>query len=349
MADASAFEATLQSAWRRRGALACALWPLSLLYKAVIAIRRALYAIGWFPSVALDVPVLVVGNLVAGGAGKTPVVLTLVRHVQARGIAVGVVSRGHGRQLTRRLPDLREVQQHSDARFGDEPLLIHRLTGAPVFVARDRVAAVKALRRQHPDVQLVISDDGLQHLALQRDAELCVLGADGVGNGWLLPAGPLREAGRPVTWVLHAVVAADLGPDATSQRADKLIARRGRYRCRRQLATEARDRSGRRVALASLVGQPVWVVAGVAHPEPFFAMLRARGLTLAGTDRLPDHASFDHYLPAAGPDMPLLCTEKDAVKLWDTRPDALAVPLELSMDAAFFRSFDAWLDDRCRR
>ncbi len=205
MADAATFEATLQAAWRRRGALACALWPSSLCYRAVTGIRRWLYAVGWFRSTAVGVPVLVVGNLVAGGAGKTPVVLALLRHAQARGIAVGVVSRGHGRLPDRRLPDLRTVDAESDAGFvGDEPLLIHRLTGAPVVVARDRVAAACALLQQHPNTQLILSDDGLQHLALRRDAELCVLGANGVGNGWLLPAGPLREAGRAVTWVLDA-------------------------------------------------------------------------------------------------------------------------------------------------
>ncbi len=340
MADASAFEATLQAAWRRRGALACVLWPVSLLYRLVTATRRWLYAIGWFSSESVAVPVLVVGNLVAGGAGKTPVVLALVRRAQARGIAVGVVSRGHGRRLTRHLPDLREVGGESDASLvGDEPLLIQSLTGAPVFVARDRVAAARALCKRHPQTRLIVSDDGLQHLALRRDAEICVLGADGVGNGWLLPAGPLREAGRSVTWVLDAGMAVGVLPTPVAG----LSARRGHYSCRRSLAQHAQDSSGRRVALASLVGQPVWVVAGIAHPQRFFSMLSALGVRLAGTDALPDHAAFDQYVSGAAPDMPLLCTEKDAVKLWRLRPDALAVPLELDIDPAFFRSFEEWL------
>ena len=349
MAEGSRLEATLQVAWQRRGPLACALWPLSRLYAAVTAVRRWVYAVGWFPSEAVGVPLLVVGNLVAGGAGKTPVVLALLRHAQARGVAVGVVSRGHGRTLTRRLPDLREVREDSDASMvGDEPLLIHRLTGAPVFVARDRAGAARALLQRHPDVRLILSDDGLQHLALRRDAELCVLGADGVGNGWLLPAGPLREPGRAVTWVLDAGAPTDPSIDAPPQRVAGLLARHGRYSCHRRLAPEARDQGGRRVLLASLVGQPVWAVAGIAHPQAFFAMLRASGLTLAGCDSLPDHASFDRYAPGSGPDVPLLCTEKDAVKLWRQRPDALAVPLTLSIDPAFFRSFDDWLASTTR-
>ncbi len=340
MAGAATFEATLQAAWRRRGALACALWPLSVLYRLVIAARRWLYAVGWFRSESVAVPVLVVGNLVAGGAGKTPVVLALVRHAQARGICVGVVSRGHGRRLTRRLPDLREVEDESDACLvGDEPLLIRSLTGAPVVVARDRAAAAHALLARHPNIRLIVSDDGLQHHALRRDAELCVLGTDGIGNGWLLPAGPLRETGRGVTWVLDAGLCAD----ASAPRVAGLNALLGHYGCRRRLAPQARDATGQRVALSSLVGQPVWAVAGIAHPQRFFSMLRAAGLTLAGTDALPDHAAFDDDASGAAVGMPLLCTEKDAVKLWRRRPDALAIPLELDIDAAFFDSFDAWL------
>lgn len=339
MASRPALEATLRAAWQRRGPLAFALWPLSALYRVITAIRRWLYAVGWFPSHAVGVPVLVVGNLVAGGAGKTPVVLALLRHCQARGITVGVIARGHGRQLTRRLPDLREVRGDSTAALvGDEPLLIRQSTGVPVFVARDRVAAARALLRRHPDVRLILSDDGLQHLALQRGAELCVLGVDGVGNGWLLPAGPLREAGRAVTWVLDTGAAG-----APPQRVGGLVASRGRYSCQRRLAEQARDQAGRRVTLASLVGRPVRAVAGIAHPESFFSMLRARGLTLADTQAFPDHYHFDSYERNTDQRIPLICTEKDAVKLWRLRPDALAVPLELTIDPTFFRSFDSWL------
>ena len=311
------------------------LWPLSLLYRCVIALRRWLHAVGWLASWSVGVPVLVVGNLVAGGAGKTPVVLALLRHCRARGIAVGVVARGHGRQLTRRLPDLREVRDDSTtALVGDEPLMIRQLTGVPVFVARDRVAAARALLAQHPEIRLILSDDGLQHLALRRDAELCVLGADGIGNGWLLPAGPLREAGRSVTWVLEAEEAPRAPPG--------LAASRGRFCCRRKLAAQAHDAQGRSIALGSLIGQPVQAVAGIAHPEQFFAMLRACGLTLAGTQALPDHYAFDSYQGSMDERRPLICTEKDAVKLWRLQPQALAVPLELAIDAAFYASFDEW-------
>ncbi len=328
-------ERIVRTAWQRRGAVACTLWPLSWLYRCVIALRRWLYAAGWLASQSVGVPVLVVGNLVAGGAGKTPVVLSLLRHCRARGIAVGVVSRGHGRLLTRRLPDLREVQDNSTAALvGDEPLLIRQLTGVPVFVARDRLAAARALLARRPEIRLILSDDGLQHLALRRDAELCVLGANGIGNGWVLPAGPLREAGRGVTWVLDAGEA--------SQEPPGLAASRGRFRCRRALAAEAHDAQGRSVTLTSLIGQPVQAVAGIAHPEAFFAMLRACGLELASTQALPDHYSFDSYQGSSDQRLPLVCTEKDAVKLWRLQPQALAVPLELTIDAAFFESFDEW-------
>ena len=336
MAGRRSLEAVVQAAWQRRGALACALWPLSLLYRYATALRRWLYALGWLPVQAVGVPVLVIGNLVAGGAGKTPVVLALLRHCQARGIAVGVVTRGHGRRLTRRRPDLREVRGDSTAELvGDEPLLIRQLTGVPVFVARDRAAAARALLAQHPEVRLILSDDGLQHFALARDAEICVLGASGVGNGWLLPAGPLREAGRAVSWVLDAA--------AQVEAPRGLIASRGRYRCQRSLAAHAHDATGHTVALESLIGQPVHAVAGIAHPHSFFVMLRAAGLSLVAAQALPDHYSFDSYKPSTDQRFPLLCTEKDAVKLWRHRPDALAVPLVLAIEPAFFESFDAWL------
>ena len=142
------------------------------------------------PPARADVPVIVVGNVSAGGAGKTPVTLALLEHLRARGWHPGVVSRGYGRRTT----DCREVRSDSLALdVGDEPLLIARRAQVPVFVARQRMQAVQALRQAHPRINLIVCDDGLQHLALARDVEICVFNDEGVGNGWLLPAGPLRE------------------------------------------------------------------------------------------------------------------------------------------------------------
>jgi tetraacyldisaccharide 4'-kinase len=317
----------LPRVWLGRGWLAWLLRPLAWLYGALVALRRLAYRQGWRASEHPGIPVIVVGNVVAGGAGKTPTTIALVQHLQARGIAVGVVSRGHGRSDA----DTRPVQAHSSpAEVGDEPLLIHHRTGAPVWVGRSRTQAAAALRRAHPEVRLLVCDDGLQHLALQRDLEICVMDERGPGNGWLLPAGPLREPWpRPVDLLLYT--------DG--------VARTGAFAARRQLAAEAVNGLGERQPLAAWQGAPVDAVAGLARPESFFAMLRQAGLNLAETWPLPDHNDFAHWQPTRS-GRPLLCTEKDAVKLWARQPSAWAVPLQLSPDADFWRALDDWLRRR---
>ncbi|WP_225781574.1 tetraacyldisaccharide 4'-kinase [Xenophilus sp. Marseille-Q4582] len=316
----------LHRAWRRRGPLAWLLSPFALLFGALGAGRRLAYRRGWKPTHRLPVPVLVVGNVVAGGAGKTPVVIALVQHLQRRGLRVGVVSRGYGR----RTPEGLLVQPGSDPRdTGDEPLLIARATGAPLAVDRDRAAAGRRLLAAHPELQLIVSDDGLQHLALARDLEICVFDDRGIGNGWWLPAGPLRESWpRPCDLVLHTG-ARPAFAGFTAQRA---------------LADAAVGRDGQRVPLAELASrQDLVAVAGIAQPQNFFDMLRARGVQPAQCIALPDHHDFE--APAPWPEgAQLLCTEKDAAKLWRVAPGALAVPLHFAPEAAFFAALDARLE-----
>ena len=166
--------------WRTRGPVAWVLWPISLIYGALVALRRGLYRLRWLRSEHAGVPVIVVGNVIAGGAGKTPVVIALVRHLQAQGWQPGVISRGYGRSTH----DCRAVLPDSPApEVGDEPTLIARATHAPVFVAPRRIAAARALRAAHPGTDVLVCDDGLQHLALARDLEICVFNSDGVGYG----------------------------------------------------------------------------------------------------------------------------------------------------------------------
>ncbi|MGO4395175.1 tetraacyldisaccharide 4'-kinase [Variovorax sp. M-6] len=315
----------MQDAWLQRGALARLLWPLSLLYGALAALRRTLYRLGLRRTERAAVPVIVVGNVIAGGSGKTPVVMAIVRHLEARGVRAGVVSRGYGR-TTR---DCREVLDDSDpAEVGDEPALIRRSTGAPVFVARRRIEAARALLERHPATQVIVSDDGLQHLGLARDIEICVFDDRGVGNGWLLPAGPLREPWpRRCDLVLH-----------TGERP----AFAG-FAARRTLADHALRRDGTRVPLASLAGRSLIAVAAIAKPEAFFRMLRARGLAPVSCISLPDHDDFRHWNPPGDTGQVLLCTEKDAVKLWRKAPAALAVPLVFEPEPGFFAALDAKL------
>lgn len=334
-APASGAAQALQRAWRGRGLLACLLWPVSQAYRGLVAGRALLYRAGLYQAARLPVPVIVVGNVVAGGAGKTPVVIALVEHLRTRGITAGVVSRGYGRSTSPGTVDVAEVLPDSlPEAVGDEPLLIRQRTGVPVFVGRHRAAAGAALLAAHPGVQAIVCDDGLQHLALARDIEVCVFDDRGAGNGWLLPAGPLREPWpRPVDAVLHTG-----GQPAFTEG----------FRSSRALADHAVRADGSRVALAALAATPVTAVAGIAQPEAFFAMLRQRGLHLAETRALPDHADFaDWRPPAAG--QPVLCTEKDAAKLWQHHPQALAVPLLFRPDPAFLQAIDRLLGPRMGR
>ncbi len=338
-------EHRLRTAWQRRGLLARLLWPLSRLYGALAARQSARQ---WAQAARLPVPVVVIGNVVAGGAGKTPTTLAVVQHLQARGWRPGIISRGHGRTGN----DCREVLPGSDPReAGDEPLLLRQRVGVPVFVAPRRADAGRALLAAHPQTDILVCDDGLQHTALARDVDICVFDARGVGNGWLLPAGPLREpwprrnAGprepwpRPVDLVLHTEPPAH--PLATSLAATLSDPPPcPAFTARRRLGSHALRADGSTVPLDSLRDQPLTALAGIARPESFFAMLRAAGLTLADTLALPDHFHFDSWRHVPDKRKQLVCTEKDALKLWRHAPDALAVPLVLDVPAAFFTALD---------
>jgi len=266
----------------------------------------------------------VVGNVVAGGGGKTPLTVAIVDHLKTAGYAVGIVSRGYGRQQG----EVREVHLDSQpSEVGDEPLMMKRRCEVPVFVAQRRVEAAQALLAAYPDTQVLVCDGGLQHLALARDIGICAMDARGIGNGRCLPAGPLREAWpRTVDLLVH-----------TGERS--LPEGFGSHRA---LSSGAVDAHGHRTALHSLQSQTVHAVAAIAQPQAFFAMLQAQGLSLGQTFALKDHADFDDWTAPAG-NVPLLCPEKDAVKLWARDPTALAVPLPFLPEPAFFGALVAQL------
>ncbi len=321
----------LQQTWRKRGLLACLLWPASRIYGLLIKIRHQLYHTGFFRSEKLPVPVLVVGNVVAGGAGKTPLVMALVQHLQERGLKVGVLSRGYGRIGS----VCQEVLADTPvSQSGDEPALIKQATGAPVFVAPSRIEAARALLQAHPAIQLLICDDGLQHYALQRDIEIAVFDDRGVGNGWLLPAGPLREP-----WPERLYGGIDL-----VLHTGQTPAFQG-FTATRELSGHGLAADGKAFSMNSLRGQKVIALAAIANPDAFFDMLRAYGLTLSETISLPDHYDFSDYQLTVDRDTTLLCTEKDGVKLFIlpsmTSVRVLAVPLRFSPEPAFIAAVDA--------
>lgn len=322
----------VRGAWQRRGLRAWALWPLSMLYGVLVWLRRLLYRWGVLRSAHPGVPVVVVGNVIAGGAGKTPVAMAVIAHLQASGWRPGVVSRGYGRSTH----GCRLVQPGSlPSEVGDEPLLIARSCGVAVAVAAQRVDAARALRQHDPTIDIIVCDDGLQHWALARDVEICVFNDEGTGNGFLLPAGPLREPWpRPVDLVAHI----ETGTPLPSGGAPA-------FAIQRQLGTFAYGTDSQRINLQALrqQGEPLLAVAGIARPESFFAMLRAEGVPLAATLALPDHFDFDSWQRPSHLPYRLICTEKDAPKLWRRYPEALAVPLHTALPPAFFAALDVRL------
>jgi tetraacyldisaccharide 4'-kinase len=298
-------EAALQRLWYGPRWLSLPLWPLGWLYRLVVALRRLLYRAGIFRVQRVAVPVVVVGNLTVGGTGKTPVAAWLARALGRRGHRVGVVLRGYGGRGTDRP---RVVTTASDpAEVGDEAVL-HALRAPQVVVVDgDRVAAARLAVEQGAEV--VVCDDGLQHLRLARDCEIVVVdAARGLGNRRLLPAGPLREpAGR-----LERVQAVVLTERGESQPA---------IAPRQPLTVTARLRPGRAVNLLSnerrplerFRDRPVHAVAGIGHPQAFFDGLSAAGLTTV-QHPLPDHAPLDPEGLPFPPGATVLMTEKDAVK-----------------------------------
>lgn len=308
MFERARFERALTTAWTGRGPLATALLPLSWAYSAARAAHRGLYQIGLLKTWPVGLPVIVVGNLYAGGTGKTPLTIELVRALGARGWRPGVVSRGYGRKTS----DVRPVDAQGRAdEVGDEPLLIAQATGAPVVVGADRVAAARVLRSLHPKCDLIICDDGLQHLRLARDFEIALLHFRGLGNGWLLPAGPLRDPPARLKRVDAVVLNGEVPPVRIYSPV---------FTMRTELAEVYSLSDVRHQApVADLVaeqrakGTRVAAAAGIATPEQFFAMLRAAGLAIEAIP-LPDHYDFA-VNPFAGRAFDVaLMTEKDAVK-----------------------------------
>jgi tetraacyldisaccharide 4'-kinase len=302
--------------WYGRGAPPWWLLPLSLAYGAVAGCRRYLYAARLRKSTQMSLPVVVVGNLTVGGTGKTPLVCWLVARLTDLGFKPGVVTRGFGGSSG----TVRLIAASDDPKMvGDESILLARRTGVPVAIGRDRPAASQLLVNAGCDV--VVSDDGLQHYALARDCEIVVIDGDRrFGNGWLLPAGPLREA------------PARLG------RADAIVVNGGRALLDGALSMRLEAKSALSLIgnaakpLDEFAGRSVHAVAGIGNPERFFNMLRAHGIEVVGHP-LPDHAQLRTTDICFADGRPVLMTEKDAVKCGRIAgPGHWYVPVTASFD-----------------
>lgn len=320
-----------------RGATASLLWPLSWLYRLVLSLRNAVYRAGIVRSHRLPVPVLVVGNLIVGGAGKTPTTMALVQMLREHGHRPGIVSRGYGRSTDEAQLVMREAPATA---VGDEPLLMHLRTGAPVAVGADRVAAARLLLGAHPELTVLVSDDGLQHRRLARNAQVIVFDERGAGNGWLLPAGPLREP-----------VPADVPPRTlvvyNASRESTHLPGHLAQRQLRGLASLADWWAGHPAthdAFAALRDRRLIAAAGMARPQRYFEMLRAQGLQIEELP-LPDHHPYA-TLPWPATASDVIVTEKDAVKLRPERMGTTRVwvaTLDFEIDAVIARQLLPWL------
>jgi tetraacyldisaccharide 4'-kinase len=305
--------------WYRRGAVAWLLWPASVLFGFAVLVRRFFYLIHFLKSEHPGIPVIVVGNITAGGSGKTPLAIWIAEFLKAKGWSPAIVSRGYGAKET--APRAATIASSAEE-VGDEPIVLSRRSGCPVWVGADRLAVIDALRAKHDEVDVLILDDGLQHYRVRRDVEIAVLDSRGVGNGWLLPAGPLREPARRLGKV-DAVVANG-------------FEKPGWYGMKLQGETFHRmtDANDRRPA-AAFAGQKVHAVAGIGDPNRFFLHLVKLGLKPV-PHPFPDHHPFEARELEFGPGAQVVMTEKDAVKLRRAaRPDWWVLPVSARLDPAF--------------
>ena len=330
---------TFLEGWQKRGVLSYLLWPLSLLTSLYLWLNHHLYTNGLRTREKINRPVIVVGNVVVGGAGKTPIVIELTKYLISSGRSVGVISRGYGREGI----GITEVTQELPARIcGDEPKLIFTKTHVPVFVGSQKAATARALIEKYPHVDIIISDDGLQHQALARDLNIIIFDNSGIGNGFLLPAGPLREH-----WpIKYPNCDSELILSTNEGQAPK------GFKAQRLLSDYAYNRYGEKIDLRLPLNKKIHALAGIARPESFFLMLEQLGLKLDQTTFLKDHAQIDsshldrliqNSTQSSSDQTLFLCTEKDAVKIWEYTDLVWAVPLNCSLDSRFLDNLEDWL------
>ncbi len=342
--------------WQTRGWLSQLLLPLAWLNRGVQRLRRTAYQRQWLRTHWAQVPVVVVGNIYVGGTGKTPTLIALVQALRTLGWRPGVISRGYGAKAGAVDEPKIGTGRLAAEEFGDEPALIALATGVPVAVHRRRARAAAALCLAHPEVDVILADDGLQHLALGRDVELVVQDERGVGNGRLLPAGPLREPPERLQKVAAIVnhQSTPAKPHAPSASVSSATAAaespHGVRRVNMHLAPgqAVRLHDGHQLELAALAANAsrIIAIAGIGQPQRFFGMLRTLGLPLASTVALADHAPIPAQLLGELEADIILITDKDAVKCERLNDRRLwRVPVTAQFDDP---NFVNWLDARLR-
>lgn len=319
--------------WSGFNPVSIGLLPLTLIFCCLVFIRKALYRLSILPSYHAPVPVIIVGNISVGGTGKTPLIIDLVKQLRARGLKPGVISRGYGGESSR-WPVT--VSATSTAReVGDEPCLIYQKTAVPLVAGPSRKADIETLLSQH-DCDIILSDDGMQHYALKRDLEIAIVDAKrGFGNGLCLPSGPLREPRsrlKQVDLILYNGGAGDAA--SFTLQADSY---------------EPLSAQSSAQPLSGLMGEKVHAVAGIGHPQRFFDMLTDQGLVVI-PHAFPDHYQYQQGDLDFADDLPILMTDKDAVKCQGfSRPGLYTVPVKMELtgiaQARIDRLIDSLLSD----
>lgn len=332
----------LDRQWQKRGWLCWTMMPFSLLVQVILLIRRLFYRL--FPSYVYRcaVPIVVVGNIYVGGTGKTPVVMAVVGALKSKGWHPAVLSRGYGIHIGK-TPQVGQGRLDPE-QFGDEPALIAAETGVPVTVHPNRRLAIEHLLERYPETNVIVSDDGLQHLALARDVEIVIQDDRGAGNRCVMPAGPLRETVHRLETIDALITHGQKTSFLPQNQTVKQLTMKLEIAQMRHLVSDERLSLDRfKVRFAK---QPLCAAAGIGSPEKFFTSLRQAGLCLLTVRPLPDHhaftaTSFDNLSSPV-----ILITSKDAIKckeLNDPRLWVVEVTPTLS-DAGF----PAWLDQKLR-
>lgn len=311
-------------AWHHDNFVSKALAPLAWLFGLIVMLRRIAYRCGLRPVAQLPVPVIVVGNISVGGTGKTPLVVWIIRALQEAGYRPGIISRGYGGKAI--TSPMRVVAASDPAKVGDEPVLLARQCHCPIAVCSDRVAAARMLV-DSGDCDILVSDDGLQHYALGRDIEIAVIdGLRRFGNGRLLPAGPLREPQRRLRHVDCIVTT------GTAQVGEFPMALNAHCAVSLRYQTDKRP-------LAYLAGRQAHAIAGIGHPARFFTLLREHGIHVI-EHAYPDHFPFQAKHITFDDDIPVLMTEKDAVKCQRFAQEChWYIPVEASLPSEFHLRF----------
>ncbi len=318
-------ETLIEKVWYSKNIFSLLLSPISLIYISIIYLRYTLYQLGLISITKINVPTIVIGNIVAGGTGKTPLVIWLAKHFKDKGFLPGIVSRGYGGTY---LSNIELVKPTSNPLLvGDEPVIIARNTNCPVIVAKKRAKGAKKLVEKY-NCNIILCDDGMQHYSLARDIEIAVIdGQRRFGNNYCFPAGPLRE------------------PKSRIFKADLIVSKYNARTCEHKMdytyhQLVSLNELSKTIPISDLHGMTVHAIAGINNPDHFFSYLRSHKLELI-IHKFPDHYSYTEDDVKFDDNFPVVMTEKDAVKCLNYSSDKhWYIPISAELSKSFVCDLD---------